>query len=317
MPLTTRPPHHGIFLKAVKPDPQKKDFRRPCQDCNLPRMKKEMKKHKGRHGKKPSKGFEHKPQRGHSHGSDKRLAPANLYGFHAVREAWLNDARQINTLYCAENALTGFEDTLREARQKGLNRPEPTIIDKAQLDKTLPQGAVHQGLALVTADTLEMDLDDILIRERDKQNSLVVILDQVTDPHNVGAILRSACAFGASGMIMQKKHAPELSGVLAKTACGAVEHVPVAYETNLSRSIETLQENGYFVFGLDERGEDITKQKNLAGKTVLVLGAEGPGLRRLVKDHCDGLLRLPMQGPMPSINVSNAAAVALYAFSKG
>jgi 23S rRNA (guanosine2251-2'-O)-methyltransferase len=114
---------------------------------------------------------------------------------------------------------------------------------------------------------------------------------------------------------MQKKHAPELSGVLAKTACGAIEHVPIAYETNLSRSIEELQAGGFFVYGLDERGEDITRMKSFAGKTALVLGAEGPGMRRLVKDHCDGLLRLPMSGPMPSINVSNAAAVALYALS--
>lgn len=267
-----------------------------------------MKKHKHKPRTKPGNG--------HLTSGQKKLAPASLYGFHAVQEAWLNEERRIDYLYCTANALEGFQAAINSARDKGLERPEPTIVDKSQLEKALPQGAVHQGLALSCSPLAEIGLDDILIREREKEQSLLVMLDQVTDPHNVGAILRSACAFGAAGMIMQKKHAPELTGVLAKSACGAIEHVPVAYETNLNRSIEALQEAGYFVYGLDERGEDITRQKNLGGKSVVVLGAEGPGLRRMVKEHCDVLLRLPMHGPMPSINVSNAAAVALYEFSK-
>jgi 23S rRNA (guanosine2251-2'-O)-methyltransferase len=116
---------------------------------------------------------------------------------------------------------------------------------------------------------------------------------------------------------MQSRHAPELNnGILAKTASGAAEHVPAAYETNLSRALETLKDAGYFVVGLDERGEDIASLP-VQGKTVLVLGSEGPGLRRLVKENCDALARLPMRGPMPSINVSNAAAVALYALTGG
>ena len=250
-----------------------------------------------------------KDSKKHKHKSPK----ANLYGFHAVREAWLNDARDIQAFYCTAQALEGFQETLKESEGA---RPQPTIVDKDQLQKSLPQGAVHQGLALQCGSLPEMDLTDIIIRERDQERSLLLILDQVTDPHNVGAILRSACAFGARGLIMQKKHAPELTGVLAKTACGAIEHVPVAFETNLSRSIETLQENGYFVYGLDERGEQEIHEIDPAQKSALVLGAEGPGIRRLVKEHCDALIRLPMSGKMPSINVSNAAAVALYEFSK-
>jgi 23S rRNA (guanosine2251-2'-O)-methyltransferase len=132
----------------------------------------------------------------------------------------------------------------------------------------------------------------------------------------MGAILRSACAFGAAGIIVQKRHAPELSGpaggIMAKTACGAMEHTPIAYETNLSRSIEALQEAGYFVYGLDERGEDMPR--DTPSKAVLVLGAEGEGLRHLVKEKCDVLVKLPTSGPIASLNVSNAAAVALYAF---
>ncbi len=233
-----------------------------------------------------------------------------LYGLHAVREAWLNPQRRVRALYLSDAGTGSFENILRES--KGLKRPAPTIIDKRDLDKMLPQGAVHQGIALAADPLDDVFLSDILIKAG--QNSLVLILDQVTDPHNVGAILRSACAFGVDGIVMQKKHAPMLDGVLAKAASGAVEHVAVAYETNLSRSIEELKEGGFFVYGLDERGEDIGRMKP-GGKVALVLGAEGPGMRRLVKENCDALLKIPMKGPVESLNVSNAAAVALYALS--
>ena len=234
----------------------------------------------------------------------------NLYGFHAVHAAWLNPDRDIQTLYMTQNAAKGFEDTLRAS--KHLDRPNPTVLENKVFDKLLPRECVHQGIALLVKPLPEISVQDFIIKAQ--QNSLIVILDQVTDPHNVGAILRSACAFGAEGVVMQRKHAPTLDSVLAKTASGAVDHVDVAFETNISRSIEALQEGGYFVYGLDERGEDISQMKQ-GGKVALVLGAEGPGIRRLVKDHCDGLLKIPMHSAMASINVSNAAAVALYALS--
>ncbi|HOO82843.1 MAG TPA: 23S rRNA (guanosine(2251)-2'-O)-methyltransferase RlmB [Alphaproteobacteria bacterium] len=273
-------------------------------------MKKHSKKDKIKHSGKPDTRRHKNPIP-----QEQRLRTASLYGFHAVREAWLNENRRVQALYCTQSALDGFQEALETTRKKGLERPAPQILNKQSLEKILPLGAVHQGLALDCSALDDVGIEDILIRERKNERSLLIILDQVTDPHNVGAILRSACAFGAAGMIVQKKHAPELTGVLAKTACGALEHVPVAFETNLSRCIETLQENGYFVYGLDERGAALATA-NIGGKSVLVLGAEGPGLRRLVKEHCDGLLALPMRGPMPSINVSNAAAVALCEFSK-
>ncbi len=156
-------------------------------------------------------------------------------------------------------------------------------------------------------------MNDLIIATRDQAKSVIVMLDQVTDPHNVGAIIRSCAAFGADGIIMQRRHAPELTGVLAKTACGGVEHINVAYETNLSRTLENLQTAGYFVYGLDERGERSIGEINTNGKSVIVLGAEGSGLRRLVAEHCDELIKLPTQPPIASLNVSNAAAVALYA----
>lgn len=235
-----------------------------------------------------------------------------IFGFHAVAEAWLNPARFIHGLWITDQAAKGFEEIFHKAKKQGLKRPDPKLCDKKDLDKKCGPGSVHQGIALNAQDLEETDIHDLIRTGDQTDKTTLLMLDQVTDPHNVGAILRSACAFGASGMVMQRKHAPELTGVLAKTACGAIEHVPVAHETNLNRTIETLQENGYFVIGLDERGEDIASLPTYE-KCVLVLGAEGPGLRRLVKENCDILAKLPMHGPMPSINVSNAAAVALYA----
>ncbi len=248
------------------------------------------------------------------HNNKKKPNLANIYGFHAVSAAWLNEDRSIHELYITSQAQSGFEGTLLEAKRSKLTRPTPTIIDKHKLEKMLPRGAVHQGIAIACTPLEESDIQDFIISASSLDKTKIVILDQVTDPHNVGAIMRSACAFGANGIIMQKKHAPELTGVLAKTACGAVEHIPVAYATNLTRSIETLQSHGFFVIGLDERGQDIS-EIDTPDKCVIVLGAEGAGIRRLIKDNCDILARLPMSGTMPSINVSNAAAVAFYALS--
>ncbi|MCB9963786.1 MAG: 23S rRNA (guanosine(2251)-2'-O)-methyltransferase RlmB [Rhodospirillales bacterium] len=234
---------------------------------------------------------------------------ANIWGAHAVRAAWLNPAREISHIFVTEQAVREFSSF---QAMKGEKRPSPTLVSKKDLDK-MTDHAVHQGMALVTAPLPEVFLGDLLVATSAQNRSVILMLDQVTDPHNVGAILRSACAFGAAGLILQKKHAPTLDGVLAKTACGAMEHVPVLSETNLSRTIEQLQDAGWTVIGLDERGSRTIGQFDLPEKLVLVLGAEGPGLRQNVAHHCDFLAKLEMKGPMPSINVSNAAAVALYA----
>ena len=266
-------------------------------------------KYDAKRGKGKPKQAKQKPQ-----APKPKLPRASLYGFHAVSEAWMNEDRDIQGLYATEQGLRTFEETLKRADRDGIRRPQAQIIDKNSLEKMLPQGAVHQGLALVCPVIEESSIQDFIIASKNRR-SILVMLDQVTDPHNVGAILRSACVFGIDGMILQRKHAPFLDGVLAKTACGAVEHVPVAYETNLSRTIEELQENGFFIYGLDERGEDLSELNDLPDKVVVIMGAEGPGLRRLVKENCDQLLRLPTSGPISSLNVSNAAAVTFYALS--
>ncbi|PCJ99500.1 MAG: 23S rRNA (guanosine(2251)-2'-O)-methyltransferase RlmB [Zetaproteobacteria bacterium] len=259
-----------------------------------------------------------------------------LYGVHAVREAWLNEARTINTLYLTEQAQRGFEQTILEGRKKGLRRPEPCLIEKHKLEKMLPRGAVHQGVALASTPAEEHDVQDFIIRANTQARTIICMLDQVTDPHNVGAILRSASAFGIDGVIMQKKHAPSLDGVLAKTACGAVDHIPVAQATNLSRTIKELQGEGFYVIGLDEHSTkevghimrtrqhntgatenltDICEKSDESTKIMIVLGSEGDGIRRLVKESCDELVKLPTQGAIASLNVSNAAAVAFYALT--
>lgn len=247
-----------------------------------------------------------------------KLPKPNLFGYHAVREAWLNPERNISALFLTPQAAKGFESDLHSARKQGLKRPDPAQIDKKDLDYLLPRGAVHQGIAMKCAPLPKLFLQDLTIKSESQDRSLVLVLDQVTDPHNVGAIIRSACAFGVSGIIMQSKHAPELNGHLAKAACGAVEHVPVIYETNLSRALDNLKQEGFFAYGLDERGKQTVSElatNDPPNKLALVLGAEGPGIRKLVKEHCDELIRLPMSGPIPSLNVSNAAAVALFALA--
>lgn len=233
-----------------------------------------------------------------------------IFGTHAVRAAWDNPAREIHAFFATPEALRGFGDL-----KTGAPRPAPQILTAKDLDKKT-RGAVHQGLVIEAAPLPETDIQDFIISAEQRSRTLLVMLDQVTDPHNVGAIMRSACAFGASGLILQKKHAPEAEGTLAKTASGAAEFVPIAYETNLSRAIESLQDAGFFVYGLDERGaRHLGELGTPPEKAVIVLGAEGPGIRHLVKEHCDELLRLPTSGPISSLNVSNAAAISLYAFA--
>jgi len=271
--------------------------------------KKEKTSFKGKKQANPRRSGDHR----HQKGTNEPKIKIDLFGLHAVREAWVNPKRHIHNLYITDNALAQFDDALQKAQSLGLKRPVPQVTNKQILDNVTPQGSVHQGIGLSCQNIAETDIQDIIIAETHKDKSVLIMLDQVTDPHNVGAIIRSSAAFGSGGLIMQKKHAPEIKGVLAKTACGGVEHLPIAYETNLTRSLETLQEAGYFAIGLDERGEKTIAELDDFKKVVIVLGAEGDGLRRLVREQCDLLVRLPTHEPIASLNVSNAAAVALYA----
>ncbi|NBO19809.1 MAG: 23S rRNA (guanosine(2251)-2'-O)-methyltransferase RlmB, partial [Proteobacteria bacterium] len=236
-----------------------------------------------------------KPQR-----NKKPAAPATprqgvlLWGVHAVREAWLNPKRRCFNLWLTENSQSEFQAILRQTDQARLTRPTPKIIDKSELDAMLPRQAVHQGVVLEAAPLPDLTIEDILYT--DPLPRLLLVLDQVTDPHNIGAILRSAAALGAGGVIVTERHAPNVTGVLAKSASGALEHVPLVSVVNLARALKDLRAANYWVVGLAEEGQHDLASIKLSGKTALVLGAEGDGLRRLTRENCDELARLPTGG---------------------
>ena len=237
-------------------------------------------------------------------------SPNFLFGVHPVTQALLNGERAHNRLLVTEKGFAAIEDAYNQARDEGLTLPEVTYVEQEDIERLLPREAVHQDVLLDTAPLEDVFLADILLHADD--NTFVVMLDQVTDPHNVGAILRSAAAFGAAAVIVQKLHAPDITGTLAKSASGAVEHVPLVREVNLSRTLEQLKDAGFTCIGLDERGESTLAKALPKGKVAIVLGNEGDGLRRLVAENCDYLAQLPTQGEIASLNVSNASAIALY-----
>lgn len=235
-----------------------------------------------------------------------------LYGLHPVAAAWTNPERRIHRLLATESGRAALGASFAAARAMGLQRPEASIVDRTDLDRMLPVGAVHQGIVIDTSPLAELGIEDLCNELAAESSTVIVALDQVTDPHNVGAILRSAAAFGARAVVVTERHAPETTGVLAKSASGALEAVPLIRVTNLARALTDLQQNGFWAVGLAESGESTLAKLDLTGKTVLVMGAEGSGLRRLTMDRCDTIARLPTGGPVGSLNVSNAAAVALY-----
>lgn len=245
-------------------------------------------------------------------GPDRRL-----FGLHAVREAWLNPERTCRRLWATEAGLQGMAAAIDRGRSQSLVRPAPEIVQRGRLDKLVGAGAVHQGVVLDTDPLPPTDLDDIGRAAAVRPRAAVIVLDRVTDPHNIGAILRSAAAFGALALIVTDRHTPEVTGTLAKSASGAVEHVAMVRVRNLAQALDRLKEFGFRCVGLAEEADrDLPAAVGDAARTAIVLGAEGPGLRRLTRDTCDALARLPTGGPIGSLNVSNAAAVALYELAR-
>ncbi|MGB8182589.1 MAG: 23S rRNA (guanosine(2251)-2'-O)-methyltransferase RlmB [Stellaceae bacterium] len=243
-------------------------------------------------------------------------AAAWLYGRHAVEAALGNPARRCQRLIALRETAAEAETLLRGARAKP-PRAGVEIVERRALEKILPQGAVHQGLALAAEPLPAADFESILATAATPGTpQIIVVLDQVTDPHNVGAILRSAAAFGALAVIVPEHGAPSVTGALAKAASGALEDVPLLRVANLSRALEKLKQADFWSLGLDEHAEQTIAALDLPERVALVVGAEGSGLRRLTREHCDFLARLPTRSAMASLNVSNAAAVALYALAQ-
>jgi 23S rRNA (guanosine2251-2'-O)-methyltransferase len=228
-----------------------------------------------------------------------------LWGTHAVRGALANPARKNKKLLISANA----EPELRVLAAK--SKVPVEAVDHHAIDRALPRDAVHQGVALLTAPLSEGDIHDAI--EGVPEPRRLLLLDQVTDPHNLGAILRSAAAFGACGVIVQDRNSPPEGGVLAKAASGALELVPIVRVVNIARTLDELGELGFLRLAFADEAAEPIEQVDLARDVVLALGAEGEGLRRLTREKCDIAVRLPTQPKMPSLNVSNAAAVALYA----
>jgi 23S rRNA (guanosine2251-2'-O)-methyltransferase len=226
--------------------------------------------------------------------------PAILYGWHTVAAALANPQRQIRKLLLTENAARRLAD------EKIDTRVTPEIVRPSLIDQRLGPDAVHQGL-LAEADPLPSpDLDTLA------QRGIVLVLDQITDPHNVGAILRSAAAFAVKAIVTTARHSPEATGVLAKSASGALELVPIVTVQNLARGLTELNDQGFLTVGLDSEGSDDLGSVQLRQPLALVLGAEGKGLRQLTRDTCSVVARLDMPGEIKSLNVSNAAVLALY-----
>jgi 23S rRNA (guanosine2251-2'-O)-methyltransferase len=186
------------------------------------------------------------------------------------------------------------------------------ILDRAGFSAIVADDAVHQGLALEVEPLEAPDLDDVLRAASLAERAVLVVLDQVSDPHNVGAILRAAAAFGAKGVVTAAHGTPPASGALAKAASGALDLVPLVPIVNLARALEQMKAAGFWCCGLDEHAPQLLAELDLGPRIALVLGAEGDGLRRLVRESCDYLARLPTMPAMPSLNVSTAAAIALY-----
>jgi 23S rRNA (guanosine2251-2'-O)-methyltransferase len=223
-----------------------------------------------------------------------------LYGWHSVKAALENPARKFHRLLATENAL-------RRLKDEQLALPlEPELIRPDAIDALVGPEAVHQGL-LAEADPLPSpSLDDLA------PVGISLLLDQITDPHNVGAILRSAAAFGVTTLITTSRHSPETTGVLAKAASGALEYVPIVIVTNLARTLNTLKDRDVQVVGLDSSGDADLATLPLSAPLAIVLGAEGKGLRQLTRSTCDHVARLELPGRLKSLNVSNATALALY-----
>jgi 23S rRNA (guanosine2251-2'-O)-methyltransferase len=237
-----------------------------------------------------------------------------FYGDHAVIAALENPKRKLKRLLITHAKM----DILREERADLFeNNSLVEQVSSEMIQNLLPENAIHQGIACQPNPLHEYGIEDIPSLMDNEEQGALAILDQVTDPHNVGAILRSAAAFGITAVIMQDRHSPPVTGVLARSASGAVEMVPIIRVNNLARALDKISEYGFWRIGLDG-----TADQNLdvaikgSKKVALILGSEGKGLRRLTEEKCDLLGKLPMSGKIESLNVSNAAAISFYELAK-
>jgi 23S rRNA (guanosine2251-2'-O)-methyltransferase len=250
-------------------------------------------------------------------------ADALLYGRHAVAAALANPERRWRRLV----VLAGHEEeaTALLAGARAMRLPHVndrggaaiSVLDQSGFAAILPRHAVHQGLALEVEPLHEPDLEDVLRTGPGSGRCIIVVLDQLSDPQNIGAVLRSAAAFGALVVVIPAHRAPPRTGALAKAASGALESVPLVRVVNLARALDRLKGAGFWICGLDETAPLSLAQTDIGERVAIVLGSEGGGMRRLVRERCDFLARLPTRPAQATLNVSNAAAIALYELTRG
>lgn len=259
-----------------------------------------------RRPKAPEREIRFKPQKqkhfSKAHSDEKDW----IWGNHAVEAALSNPSRP------PAKRLLVTPDRAKRLAPNLQRHPALQVMEAQDIARQLPQGAVHQGIAMKIDEPEPLSLAELATPAQ----GVIVMLDQITDPQNVGAIFRSAAAFGIKGAVLQDRHAPALSGVLAKTAVGAVDKLPYARVVNLSRALEELADLGWRAVALAGEAEESLETVLDGGPTVLVLGSEGEGVRRLVAEHCDAMGKIPMPGGFESLNVSAAAAIALYEASR-
>ena len=234
--------------------------------------------------------------------------PTLIFGVHAADAALRNTQRNIIQAFVTDNGENRLKDAIA-ARNAGAGIKLTRVMPR-DLDRRLGTDTVHQGILLEVEALPEPTLEELA--DLPDSAGPLLILDQVTDPHNVGAILRSAAVFGAQGVVMTRRHSPPLGGALAKSASGALEHVPIVLVPNLARAMAELGKLAYHRVGLDGTGDRTVEAEPFSGRVALVLGSEGRGLRQLTQEHCDVLVRISGTGPLASLNVSNAAAVTLH-----
>lgn len=289
-------------------DPPKPFAKKPAPSGGRPAWRRDD-KNRGPGGPKGGKGgWSSKPKSGGAKPAQRTATPANpdhvwIYGLHAVSAALANPKRTTHALTLTENAARRLGERIEG------ELPAHDLVRPKDLDKILGPDTVHQGALLETSQLPEPALEDIT---EAASAGPIVLLDQITDPHNVGAILRSAAVFGAAGVIMTWRHSPPLDATLAKSASGALELVPILRVQNLSRTLDDIKKQGIMVIGLEGSADAKLEDQDFTKPTAIVLGAEGKGLRQLTSENCTTLCRISSPGTLASLNVSNAAAVTLH-----
>lgn len=233
-----------------------------------------------------------------------------IYGKHPVIAALNNPNRKYKKLYTTQEVWQELKSSFSKLEIK------VHFMEPYEIDERLPDGVNHQNIVLEVLPLKPLEIEDIIENVSSKEKSCLVILDQITDPHNIGAIIRSAAAFSADAIIMTEHNSPSENQTIIKSAAGACELIPLVKVTNLANCMKLLQKEGYWIIGLDGHTEIELNNSIFSNKIVLVLGSEGKGMRNLTKKNCDYIAKIKISKSLESLNVSNAAAIALYEFSK-